>query len=71
MVRMLGVDYDRSEKLLTVCITDKIDGSITVVHIEQLEDVVTEKQAIKLCKQFYKRFDCDKVVSDDLVINFR
>lgn len=70
-MRIMGVDFSSGKDALTICISDNIDGNISFVHIEQINDVISEKQAIKLCKQIYKRFGCDKVVSEDLEIKIR
>lgn len=70
-MRIMGVDFSSGKDALTICISDNIDGNISFVHIEQINDMISEKQAIKLCKQIYKRFGCDKVVSEDLEIKIR
>lgn len=70
-MRILGVDFSNGKDVLNICISDNIDGNISFVHIEQINDVISEKQAIKLCKQIYRKFDCDKVISEDLEIKIR
>lgn len=70
-MRILGVNFSNNKDALTICITDNIDGNISFVHIEEIKDVISEKQAIKLCKQIYRKFDCDKVISEDLEIKIR
>lgn len=64
-MRILGADYVKNEKLLTICIIDNIEGSIRVVEVKNIEGVISEKQAIKLCKQLYTRFECDKMLLED------
>lgn len=64
-MRILGADYVKNEKLLTICITDNTDGCMRVVEVKNIEDVISEKQAVKLCKQLYKKFDCDKMLLED------
>lgn len=65
-MRILGLDYIKDEERLTICITDNINGIISLVHIEQIEGVTSLKQAEKLCKQFSKRFNCDKILEIDI-----
>lgn len=69
VVRILSIDYVKSGKVLTICIADNINGSIKIVHTDNIFNK-SEKQAIELCKQFYKKFDCDKIISEDLEISF-
>lgn len=62
---ILGADYVKNEKLLTICITDNIDGYMRVIEVKNIEDVISEKQAVKFCNQLYKRFNCDKMILED------
>lgn len=45
--------------------TDNIGGNISVVKVEDIEDVISKKQAIKLYKQLYKKFNCDKMLLEE------
>ena len=47
--RILGGDYIRSKKLLTICIADNIKGCIKVVHTDNFF-YKSEKEAIEICK---------------------
>ena len=68
-MRILGVDYSNNKDALVICITSNINGNMRVVHVETIKDVISEEQAIELCKCFYKIFDCDKIMSENLKIN--
>lgn len=43
-MRIMGVDFSSEKDALTICISDNIDGNISFVHIEQINDVISENR---------------------------
>lgn len=63
-MRILDANYsvEGSNCILFIEIIDKTDENKMVVATEKIDDIISEKQANKLCKQMYIRYNCDKMV---------
>lgn len=61
-MKILTVDYTKPEQYSTMAIIEYNDViGYRIINIKHIENVANVEQVIKICMQFYEKYNCDKL----------
>ena len=66
-MRYLGVDYSKEEDILALSVAECVDDKLHVIESCSLNPK-NKQEAMDMTEYFFKKYNCQKVFSEDLYI---